>query len=103
MKFVRSRRAICATRSKLKWRGRNAPAEAVAQSVYHVDKAKKRDLLIKLIGDNGWHQVLVFTRTKHGANALNRKTEQGRYSCCGDSRQQESGRPYARAGRLQKP
>ncbi len=52
---------------------RNAPAEAVAQSVYHVDKAKKRDLLIKLIGDNGWHQVLVFTRTKHGANALTEK------------------------------
>ena len=49
---------------------RNAPAEAVAQTVYHVDKAKKRDLLIKLISDRGWHQVLVFTRTKHGANAL---------------------------------
>lgn len=52
---------------------RNAPAEAVTQSVYRVDKAKKRDLLIKLIGDNGWHQVLVFTRTKHGANALTEK------------------------------
>ncbi len=49
---------------------RNAPAEAVAQCVYHVDRERKRDLLIKLIDDHGWHQVLVFTRTKHGADAL---------------------------------
>jgi ATP-dependent RNA helicase RhlE len=49
---------------------RNAPAEAVAQAVYHVDRERKRDLLIKLVGDHGWHQVLVFTRTKHGADAL---------------------------------
>jgi ATP-dependent RNA helicase RhlE len=54
---------------------RNAPAEAVTQSVYLVDKVKKRDLLVKLIGDNGWHQVLVFTRTKHGANALSEKLD----------------------------
>jgi ATP-dependent RNA helicase RhlE len=54
---------------------RNAPAEAVGQSVYFVDKAKKRDLLVKLIEDNGWHQVLVFTRTKHGANALSEKLD----------------------------
>ncbi|HEX2531072.1 MAG TPA: DEAD/DEAH box helicase [Burkholderiaceae bacterium] len=54
---------------------RNAPAEAVAQSVYHVDKVKKRDLLIKLIDNHGWHQVLVFTRTKHGANALAEKLD----------------------------
>ena len=49
---------------------RNAPAEAVAQCVYHVDRDRKRDLLIQLITDNNWHQVLVFTRTKHGADAL---------------------------------
>jgi ATP-dependent RNA helicase RhlE len=49
---------------------RNSTTEMVAQSVYHVDKARKRDLLIKLINDNGWHQVLVFARTKHGADAL---------------------------------
>ena len=49
---------------------RNAPAEAVSQSVYHVDRDRKRDLLIQLIDDHGWHQVLVFTRTKHGADAL---------------------------------
>jgi len=49
---------------------RNAPADAVAQSVYHVDRDRKRDLLIQLIDDHQWHQVLVFTRTKHGADAL---------------------------------
>jgi ATP-dependent RNA helicase RhlE len=49
---------------------RNAPAEAVAQCVYRVDREKKRDLLIRLITDHNWHQVLVFTRTKHGADAL---------------------------------
>ena len=49
---------------------RNATAENVAQSVYHVDRDRKRDLLIQLIDDHGWHQVLVFTRTKHGADAL---------------------------------
>jgi ATP-dependent RNA helicase RhlE len=54
---------------------RNATADMVTQSVYHVDKAKKRDLLIKLIEDNNWHQVLVFTRTKHGANALAEKLD----------------------------
>ncbi len=49
---------------------RNAPAEAVAQCIYRVDRERKRDLLIHLITENRWHQVLVFTRTKHGADAL---------------------------------
>ena len=49
---------------------RNAPAEAVAQAVYHVDRERKKELLIQLITEHGWHQVLVFTRTKHGADAL---------------------------------
>jgi len=49
---------------------RNAAAESVAQSVYHVDRDRKRDLLIQLIDEHKWHQVLVFTRTKHGADAL---------------------------------
>jgi ATP-dependent RNA helicase RhlE len=49
---------------------RNAPAEAVAQKVIQVDKPRKRELLSKLIKENDWHQVLVFTRTKHGANRL---------------------------------
>jgi len=41
-----------------------------------VDKSKKRDLLSKLIKEGGWKQVLVFTRTKHGANKLCEYLEQ---------------------------
>lgn len=52
---------------------RNATADMVGQSIYYVDKGRKHDLLVKLIKDNGWHQVLVFVRTKHGANALSEK------------------------------
>lgn len=54
---------------------RNSTTELVAQAVYHVDKARKRELLIKLIQDHNWHQVLVFTRTKHGANQLAEKLD----------------------------
>ena len=54
---------------------RNTPAEAVAQVVHPVDKARKRELLSHLIGTNNWRQVLVFTRTKHGANRLAKQLE----------------------------
>jgi ATP-dependent RNA helicase RhlE len=49
---------------------RNTAAENVAQSIYHVPKSRKRDLLSHLIKEGDWSQVLVFTRTKHGANRL---------------------------------
>jgi ATP-dependent RNA helicase RhlE len=49
---------------------RNATAETVAQKIYPVDRERKRELLSKLVRDNNWYQVLVFTRTKHGANRL---------------------------------
>jgi ATP-dependent RNA helicase RhlE len=49
---------------------RNAPAEAVEQSVVFVPKGHKRALLAHLIRQKQWFQVLVFTRTKHGANRL---------------------------------
>jgi ATP-dependent RNA helicase RhlE len=49
---------------------RNTTAELVAQRVIEVDRGRKRELLAKLIRDHGWYQVLVFTRTKHGANRL---------------------------------
>lgn len=49
---------------------RNTTAEGIAQVVYRVDKNRKRELLSFLIGSNNWQQVLVFTRTKHGANRL---------------------------------
>ncbi|HEX5360755.1 MAG TPA: DEAD/DEAH box helicase, partial [Fluviicoccus sp.] len=49
---------------------RNTPTELVAQVVHPVDRDKKRPMLEKLIKDGKWTQVLVFTRTKHGANRL---------------------------------
>lgn len=51
----------------------NTTAEKVVQKVYRVDKGKKTELVIKLIADGKWKQVLVFTRTKHGANRLTEK------------------------------
>jgi ATP-dependent RNA helicase RhlE len=52
---------------------RNASAELVTQVVHPVDKVRKRELLSYLIGSNNWKQVLVFTRTKHGANRLSKQ------------------------------
>ncbi len=49
---------------------RNTAAEQVEQLVYPVDRTRKRELLSYLVGFNNWQQVLVFTRTKHGANRL---------------------------------
>jgi ATP-dependent RNA helicase RhlE len=49
---------------------RNTPAELVTQYVYHVEAARKRELLAHLVKKNDWAQVLVFTKTKHGANRL---------------------------------
>jgi ATP-dependent RNA helicase RhlE len=48
----------------------NTAVEVIAQKVYRVAKEKKTNLIIKLISDGNWKQVLVFTRTKHGANKL---------------------------------
>ncbi|EXJ14064.1 DEAD/DEAH box helicase [Imhoffiella purpurea] len=49
---------------------RNTAAETVSQRVHPVAKEQKRALLSHLIHRGGWEQVLVFTRTKHGANRL---------------------------------
>jgi ATP-dependent RNA helicase RhlE len=53
----------------------NTTVEAIEQQVYRVAKEKKSDLLIKLISEGNWEQVLVFSRTKHGANKLAKKLE----------------------------
>jgi ATP-dependent RNA helicase RhlE len=54
---------------------RNAPAERVEQTVYRVDRERKAELLAELVHQGDWSQVLVFTRTKHGANRLAEKLE----------------------------
>ena len=48
----------------------NTTVERIAQKVYRVDRKRKSELLSWLIGSHNWKQVLVFTRTKHGANRL---------------------------------
>ena len=54
---------------------RNAPIELVEQCAYRVAKDQKRHLLVHLIRTGGWRQVLIFTRTKHGANRLTQQIE----------------------------
>ncbi|MDQ6954299.1 MAG: DEAD/DEAH box helicase [Mariprofundaceae bacterium] len=54
---------------------RNKTSHQVTQVVYPVSKAKKRALLSKLILEGEWRQVLVFTKTKHGANRLTKQLE----------------------------
>jgi len=51
----------------------NTTADRIDQTMYRVDKGRKPQLLIKLISEGNWSQVLVFTRTKHGANKLSEK------------------------------
>ena len=52
---------------------KNSTAKKVTHKVYKVDKNKKTEFTIKLIKEGNWNQVLVFTRTKHGANKLTEK------------------------------
>ena len=49
---------------------RNSTVEVIAQKIHPVDRDKKHPMLAHLIKTNDWKQVLVFTRTKHGANKL---------------------------------
>ncbi|MCF6263859.1 MAG: DEAD/DEAH box helicase [Xanthomonadales bacterium] len=49
---------------------RNTAVKTIKHWIHPVDKSKKSALLTELIRENSWHQVLVFSRTKHGANRL---------------------------------
>jgi ATP-dependent RNA helicase RhlE len=53
----------------------NSTVEAIAQKAINVDQNRKRELLSWMIGSENWRQVLVFTRTKHGANRLAKQLE----------------------------
>lgn len=48
----------------------NTTAEMVTQKIYRVPKSRKTAMVTQLISDGNWNQVLIFTRTKHGANRL---------------------------------
>jgi ATP-dependent RNA helicase RhlE len=69
-RFLRDPRSIDVAR-------RNAAAEAVTHSAYAVDQARKRELLAQLFDTRNWQQVLVFTRTKHGADRLAKQLDKG--------------------------
>ncbi|VVE48997.1 DEAD/DEAH box helicase [Pandoraea aquatica] len=56
---------------------RNTTAETVDQKIYPVDRDRKRELLEHLVREHNWFQVLVFTRTKHGANRLAEQLTKG--------------------------
>jgi ATP-dependent RNA helicase RhlE len=56
---------------------RNTPAELVAQVAHPVDAGRKRELLAHLVTSNDWRQVLVFVKTKHGANRLAQQLVRG--------------------------
>jgi ATP-dependent RNA helicase RhlE len=53
----------------------DATAARISQVIHPVDRERKRELLSFLIGSRDWKQVLVFTRTKHGANRLAQQLE----------------------------
>jgi len=54
---------------------RNTSGSNISQVIHFVDKGRKKELLTHLIKRDNWHQVLVFTRTKHGANKLTQHLE----------------------------
>ena len=55
---------------RIQVKSNNSTADKVEQVVYPVDKSRKRELLVHCIKEENWFQVLVFSRTKHGANKL---------------------------------
>ncbi|MDT8408941.1 MAG: DEAD/DEAH box helicase [Wenzhouxiangellaceae bacterium] len=53
----------------------NSTVDLIAQQAIQVDQSRKRELLSWMIGHHNWRQVLIFTRTKHGANRLAKQLE----------------------------
>jgi ATP-dependent RNA helicase RhlE len=58
----------------------NSTAKKVSHQIYQIDKKRKTEFTIKLIKDNNWKQVLIFTRTKHGADKLTRNLVKSKIS-----------------------
>ena len=75
-------------------------ADRVEQSVLFVEAAKKRDMLVELFGDAAMSRVLVFTRTKRGADRVAKALDEAGIDAHGHSRQQEPGPARAGARRL---
>lgn len=58
----------------------NSTAKKVSHQIYQIDKKRKTEFTIKLIKENNWNQVLIFTRTKHGADKLTRNLVKSKIS-----------------------
>ena len=56
----------------------NTATETITQKAYNVDKGKKTEVITNLIKNGNWSQVLIFTRTKHGANKLTQKLDKAK-------------------------
>jgi ATP-dependent RNA helicase RhlE len=56
----------------------NTATETITQKAYNVDKGQKTEVVTNLIKEGNWSQVLIFTRTKHGANKLTQKLEKAK-------------------------
>lgn len=54
----------------------NATADSISERIYGINREYKRELLSYLIGSGNWKQVLVFVRTKHGADRLEKQLQQ---------------------------
>lgn len=77
----------------------NTTVEKIVQKAYYVDKGNKPALVIKLIKEGNWRQVLIFTRTKHGANRLSERLEKtGITSAAIHSNKSQGARTKALAG-----
>lgn len=59
----------------------NTTVEKIQQKAYLLDGKRKTEFITKLISEGEWNQVLVFTRTKHGANRLCKKLERQKITC----------------------
>ena len=78
---------------------RNTTAKTVNQCIHPVDKAKKTKLLIHLIKDKNWDRVLVFSKTKHGANRLVKDLERAKINAAAiHGNKSQSARTKALAG-----
>ena len=74
-------REFLKTPQKVEIGKKSNPAATVSQAIYEVPKALKVKLLAHLLEDPAMESVLVFTRTKHGADAVSRKLEQSKIKC----------------------
>ena len=80
---------------------RTITADAVTQAIYEVDKSRKREMLSFLIRKGGWKQVLVFARTRYGADKLTEELLHDNIKCGGHSQQQEPVDPDPHPGGVQ--